>query len=113
MQLDIFQCPIRLYQGQLHNNKLGIGMEMSKVKLPYIKFNVPYETAEVINTIKDYDNSQINPSCLLSYLGIRGIGVNMTENPVAERRFNAIPLLSYWDIYNGIVTGKQIGRAHV
>ena len=42
-------------------------------------------------------NSQINPSCLLSYLGIRGIGVNMTENPVAER----------------IVTGKQIGRAHV
>ena len=113
MQLDIFQCPIRLYQGQLHNNKLGIGMNMASVKLPYLRFEAPYETAEVINTIKDYDNSQINPSCLLSYLGIRGIGVNMTENPVAERRFNAIPLLSYWDIYKNYYANKQeeIGAA--
>ena len=38
MQLDIFQCPIRLYQGQLHNNKLGIGMNMASVKLPYCNF---------------------------------------------------------------------------
>ena len=86
---------------------------MASVKLPYLKFNAPFETAEVINTIKDYDNSQINPSCLLSYLGIRGIGVNMTENPVAERRFNAIPLLSYWDIYKNYYANKQeeIGAA--
>src|SRR6187551_2812141 len=31
IQLDIFQAPIRLYQGQLHNNKLGIGMNMAAV----------------------------------------------------------------------------------
>ena len=33
-QADIFTCPIRLYNAQLHNNKLGIGMDMKKVKLP-------------------------------------------------------------------------------
>ena len=37
----------------------------------------------------------------------------MTENPVAERRFNAIPLLSYWDIYKNYYANKQeeIGAA--
>ena len=37
VQLDVFQAPIRLYQGQLHNNKLGIGMKMNEVKLPIIQ----------------------------------------------------------------------------
>ena len=31
LQLDVYSCPVRLYQGQLHNNKLGIGMDISKV----------------------------------------------------------------------------------
>ena len=34
LQLDVFTCPIRLYQGVLHNNKLGIGLKMSEIKLP-------------------------------------------------------------------------------
>ena len=34
VQLDVFQVPIRLYQAKLHQNMLGIGMEMSKVVLP-------------------------------------------------------------------------------
>ena len=113
MQLDIFQCPIRLYQGQLHNNKLGIGMEMSKVKLPMLKYTAPYEEANIIQNHPDYNNSQVNPSCLLSYLGIRGIGVNMTQPEGAARYFNAIPLLSYWDIYKNYYANKQeeIGAA--
>ena len=40
LQLDVFECPIRLYNAQLHNNKLGIGLDMSKVKFPVI--NVEY-----------------------------------------------------------------------
>ena len=31
VQLDIFQVPIRLYQGRLHMNMLNIGMDRSKV----------------------------------------------------------------------------------
>ena len=34
LQLDVFSCPVRLYQGMLHNNKLGIGMNMASIKLP-------------------------------------------------------------------------------
>ena len=30
-QLDVFTCPIRLYNSLLHNNALNIGLDMSKV----------------------------------------------------------------------------------
>ena len=37
VQLDVFECPIRLYNGKLHMNMLNIGMDMSEVILPQIK----------------------------------------------------------------------------
>ena len=34
LQMDVFQCPIRLYNALLHNNALNIGLDIKKVKLP-------------------------------------------------------------------------------
>lgn len=104
VQLDIFLCPVRLYQGQLHNNKMGIGMNMAAVKLPLIQ--VP---ATVFNPedVPDVDNAQINPSCILSYLGIRGVGLNAPLEATTPREFNAVPFLSYWDIYKNYYANKQ------
>ena len=36
LQLDVFMCPMRLYNAQLHMNKVGVGLDMSKVKFPSI-----------------------------------------------------------------------------
>jgi hypothetical protein len=36
VQMDVFQCPIRLYNGKLHMNMLNIGMDMSQILLPQI-----------------------------------------------------------------------------
>jgi len=104
VQLDVFQIPIRLYQAQLHNNKLGIGMNMSKIKLPQLEVK-----ANPIDYNKgDIDNQQINPSCILSYLNIRGIGSYAGEGSHALKRyFNAIPYLAYWDIYKNYYANKQ------
>ena len=33
-QIDVFVIPMRLYIGALHNNMLGIGLNMKDVKLP-------------------------------------------------------------------------------
>ena len=90
LQLDIFSCPIRLYQGQLHNNKLGIGMEMSKVKLPLFELS-----SKEINTnlARPIEIQQINQSSLLAYLGIRGVGGDGT-NGIVKRKFNAVPTIS-------------------
>lgn len=103
VQLDVFQCPIRIYQGQLHNNKLGIGLDMSKVKLPQM-----YMTAAEIDRTKDPDNQQINPSSIFKYLNISGVGGGLggAEKEVG-RYFNAIPYLAYWDIYKNYYANKQ------
>ncbi|AXH74825.1 MAG: major capsid protein [Microviridae sp.] len=98
-QYDVFLCPIRLYNSLMHNNMLGIGMDMSKVLLPVVEL-----TGRPIPT-GDPDNAQINPSALLSYLGIRGVG-NVTSG-TADRQFNGVPLLCYWEIYKNYYSNKQ------
>lgn len=104
VQLDVFMVPIRLYNSLLHNNKLGIGLNMAQVKLPQIELTAVPGTNDP--EVTDIDNTQINPSCILSYLGIRGIGYNAGETEVT-RQFNGVPLLAYWDIYKNYYANKQ------
>lgn len=104
IQLDVFQAPIRLYNSLLHNNALNIGLNMQVVKFPIMTLlAMPTPT-----DIQDLDNSQINPSCILSYLGIRGIGTTINVGG-KERTFNAIPLLAYWEIYKQYFANKSEG----
>ena len=97
LQLDVFLAPIRLYNAMLHNNALGVGMNMSSVKLPQVEINAgrrkPSDGTNGIGNI-----SFINESSILKYLGISGTG-NVKSSVNAVRRFNAIPLLAYWDIF--------------
>ena len=92
-QLDIFQAPIRLYNAFLHNNKLGVGMNMSQIKLPQVNLVAKPIPDDVATT--DIDNCQINPSAIMSYLGIRGVGYLQpdAEEPI-QRKFNAVAHLS-------------------
>ena len=103
VQLDIFSCDMRLYQAELHMNRLGIGMNMAGVKLPQVILE-----ADRITTSKPIDNQQINSSCIFSYLGNRGIGhPNNALQIELAREFNAIPYLAYWDIYKCYYANKQ------
>ena len=67
VQLDVFECPIRLYQGKLHMNMLNIGLDMKEVKLPQMHLKAEYQ-------VDGGDNQQINSSSIFSYLNIRGLG---------------------------------------
>lgn len=102
VQADIFLAPIRLYQGQLHNNKLGIGNHMDTVKLPQIEI-----VSNAINKRLDPDNQQINPSCIFSYLNIRGVGGGSGVDGKVLREFNAVTYLAYWDTYKNYYANKQ------
>lgn len=101
-QLDTFFCPYRLYIAQLHNNKMKIALDMSKVKLPQLRMYINPRTTND----KNINNKQINPSCVLSYLGLRGLGQSAGLYQ-SYRETNAIPLLSYWDIYKNYYANKQ------
>lgn len=103
LQLDVFQVPIRLYQAQLHNNKLYIGLNMDQIKLPLIEL-----TANTVDFTSEtpLELQQISQSSLLAYLGIRGLGKSTTGATVT-RQFDATPLLAYWDIYKNYYANKQ------
>ncbi|AXH76975.1 MAG: major capsid protein [Microviridae sp.] len=105
LQMDIFQVPMRLYLAQLHMNMLNIGRDMSQVILPQV-----YMEADIIDPLKPVSTSQINPSSIWAYLGIRGVGQsNEIPQQNIARCFNAVPFLAYWDIYKQYYANKQEG----
>lgn len=105
IQIDTFLVPMRLYNGKLHMNMLNIGMDMSQIKIPQVQI-----WGNKLDFTKPIDNQQINPSCVFSYLGIRGLGQNQLDAETGQetnRRFNAIPYLGLWDIYKNYYANKQ------
>lgn len=106
-QIDVFVIPIRLYIAALHNNALGVGLKMDKVLLP--QFQV--YTANTSIYKDDTNRGQVNPSSLLSYLGIKGFGYSSVNQYL--RRFPAIFNLAYWDIFKNYYANKQEEMAYV
>lgn len=87
-QADIFTCPIRLYNAMLHNNHIGIGMDMKKVKLPKLK----------LYSYNAY--RQMEPSNLFEFLKE---GIGRKDGTI----FNAVPTLAYYDIFKNYYANKQ------
>lgn len=106
-QIDVFVIPIRLYIAALHNNALGVGLKMSNVLLP--QFEV--YTANTSIYEDDVNRGQVNPSSLLSYLGIKGFGHSRVNQYL--RRFPAMFNLAYWDIVKNYYANKQEENAYV
>lgn len=106
-QIDVFVIPIRLYIAALHNNALGVGLNMSKVLLP--RFLVYSANTSIYEN--DTNRGQVNPSSLLAYLGIRGFG--HTDVNQYLRSFPAIFNLAYWDTFKNYYANKQEENAYV
>lgn len=106
-QIDVFVIPIRLYIAALHNNALGVGLNMSKVLLPC--FQAMSTNASIYEN--DTNRGQINPSSLLSYLGMKGFGHSKVNQYL--RRFPAMFNLAYWDIFKNYYANKQEENAYV
>ena len=112
MQIDVFEVPIRLYNGILHNNMTKIGMDMAKVKLP--KFSLQHDVPGIYSTNSKPKTYQVNPSSLIHYLGIKGIGEKYDGTAgILAREFNAVPLLAYYDIFKNYYANKQEENAYV
>lgn len=106
-QIDVFVIPIRLYIAALHNNALGVGLNMSKVLLP--RFLVYAANTSIYEN--DTNRGHVNPSSLLAYLGIKGFGHSEVNQYI--RSFPAIFNLAYWDIFKNYYANKQEEDAYV
>lgn len=109
LQLDVFEVPIRLYNGILHNNMTKIGMDMAKVKIPKIELTAKWQagTTQALNK-----TAQIASDSLMCYMGVRGVG-SATEETQINREFNAIPILAYYDIFKNYYANKQEENAYI
>ena len=107
----IFSVPIRLYNSWLHNNRTKIGLNMSDIKLPQLSISIDKTTD---NPTPDNQWTQINPSCLLAYSGIRGYAYNTStssQNTVVQKM--AVPLLGYFDIFKNYYANTQEERFYI
>lgn len=104
LEHHIYAAPVRLYNSWLHNNRTKIGLNMAQVKLPQINvtLNSRYDTI----TTEEEQWNQVNPSCLLAYLGIRGFAnmVGATSKNISK---NALPILAYYDIFKNYYANTQ------
>lgn len=104
LEHHIYAAPVRLYNSWLHNNRTKIGLNMAQVKLPQISANLnsQYDTV----TTEEEQWNQVNPSCLLAYLGIRGFA-NMEGVNSKITSKNALPILAYYDIFKNYYANTQ------
>ena len=92
LQHFIFSVPIRLYNSWLHNNRTGIGLKMSDIKLP------------VLSTSAASTGSKFNQSSLMAYLGIRGYRKSGSTGQILCQ---AVPILGYLDIFKNYFANTQ------
>lgn len=99
----MFFIPFRLYNSWLHNNRTKIGLNMAEIKLPQISLGLIADVDEVTD---GNEFTQINPSCLLAYLGLRGWGTP-TGNAGSPISYNGVPVLGYYDIFKNFYANTQ------
>jgi hypothetical protein len=95
---------MRLYNSWLHNNRTKIGLDMSQIKLPVmlIDINKTYDQPTTENQW-----TQINPSCLFAYLGLKGYGSMTSKTSTKRVTKNGVPLLMYYDIFKNYYANTQ------
>ena len=104
LQHFMFFGGFRLYNSWLHNNRTGIGMKMSDIKLPMMKAN----TKGVATDAK----TNISASALYKYLGwtsSRRTGTNATGGVLK----NGAPLLMYLDIFKNFFANTQENKFYM
>lgn len=98
LQHFMFFGGFRLYNSWLHNNRTGIGMKMSDIKIPMMIANTKGTTTKA--------KTNISASALYKYLGwtnSRRTGTNATDG-VSK---NGVPLLLYLDIFKNFFANTQ------
>ena len=104
-QNDFFFCPIRLYNAMLHNNALNIGLDMKKVKFPYVRLLTSNWEESYLEGSADTLKKQVHPSSLPSYLGYKALSDQNSEDD--RGTIQVAPILMYFDIFKNYYANKQ------
>lgn len=104
LQHFMFFGGFRLYNSWLHNNRTGIGMKMSDIKLPMMKANTSGTATDA--------KTNISASALYKYLGwseSRRKGGDANTGVLK----NGVPLLLYLDIFKNFFANTQENKFYM
>lgn len=105
--IDFFSIDMRLYIGGLQYNAQNLATNMQFMKIPQIRVAAK-------SGIPATDNSQVGSSCVLKYLGIKGVGSEGTGiGTQIAREFNAVPIIGYYDICRNYFANKQEENCYI
>ena len=104
-QNDFFFCPIRLYNAMLHNNALNIGLDMKKVKFPYVRFLTSKWEDTYLEGSADTLKKEVHPTSLPAYLGYRALSDEGSEQDRGQ--IQVLPIIMYFDIFKNYYANKQ------
>lgn len=104
-QNDFFFCPIRLYNAMLHNNALNIGLDMKKVKFPYVRLDTSNISDEYLEGSGNTLKKDVNPSSLPAYMGYKAL--RTAEGEAARGQIQVLPIIMYFDIFKNYYANKQ------
>ncbi len=110
LQHFMFFAGFRLYNSWLHNNRTGIGMDMSNIKLPMMCSQALPQSDAMPNTNK-VKRFKHNSASLYNYLGWKGTSNYTTGNKTAYK--NGVPLLMYQDIFKNYFANTQEDNFYV
>lgn len=104
-QNDFFFCPIRLYNAMLHNNALNIGLDMKKVKFPYVRLDTSNISDEYLEGSGETLRKDVNPSSLPAYMGYKALRTH--EGEQGRGQIQVLPIIMYFDIFKNYYANKQ------
>lgn len=104
LEHHVYTGPVRLYNSWLHNNRTKIGLNMEQVRLPQVR--VKLNKSQDFPSKDEEQWNQVNPSCLLAYLGIRGYASPKASGAKTIGK-NALPILTYYDIFKNYYANTQ------
>ena len=89
----------------LHNNALNIGLDMKKVKFPYVRLTTSNWVDEYLNGSANTLKKEVHPSSLLSYLGYKRLRNGDSDQDRGS--IQVLPILMYYDIFKNYYANKQ------
>lgn len=118
VQLDVFFAEDRLYNAELHNVPLDVGLHPENIKFPVMRYTVSNPVGIPLGWTGEINRTQVSETALTRLLGRKGFGYSMwpdtgVGNDTMRVEVPAKKMLMYYEVFKQFYSNKQEENAYV